>query len=136
MTSALGIGGSVSTIYNLLVHFAFMTVLPSTSFTRAPLLSKVTEVPFSPSLETDIRFDLNSGVYSAFSNVMLSLVLFIMVWILAFPFPITLNVDSFPAANLVIGRCRSSRFMKEALSTKQWSDAPESIKVGTSDGLF
>ena len=52
----------MSIAYNWLTRVAVSIFVPSLVITAAELLSKDTLVPFSPSFDTEIKFDLRFGI--------------------------------------------------------------------------
>ena len=130
-TNAVGVLDMVSIAYRRPHRLAVMIMAPLTDLTRASCWSNSTFTPFSASLDTEIRLERSSGVCSASSKVIFLFVPLTHVSILAFPFPVTLKMDSLAAARPMVGWCNGVSDMNDSLLTKQWSDALESINVGT-----
>ena len=108
-----------------------MIMVPLTDLTRALCWSNSTFTPFSASLDMEIRLERSSGMCSASSKVIFLFVPLMHVSILAFSFPVTLKMDSLAAARPMVGWCNRVSDMNDSLLTKQWSDALESINIGT-----
>ena len=125
-----------STAYNCPKYIAEKTIFPSRVFTWALSLPKVMYSPFKLSLDTDIKLDLNPGVWSTLLKVIFLWTSLIFVRNSTFPFPVISKVDSFPAESPIGGLSRVLYDAKNDLFTKQWSLAPESIKVRVSDVLL
>ena len=135
-TKTVGVSRIVSTMYRRPCHLAVIMMSPLADLTRASCSSNSTLMLLSASLDTEIKLDLSSGVYNEFSKVIFLSVPLTTVLILAFPFPKTLKVESLLAAKPMVGWCSEVSDTNDPLLTKQWSDAPESISVGTSSLIF
>ena len=97
--------------------------------TELSATEKIASAPFSSNLETDIKFDQRSGMYIALSRVMDLSVLSTLILNFTVPLPRILKVEFMLADNPEIFWFRGEYEIKKNLSAKQWSLAPESIKV-------
>ena len=130
-TNAVGVLDVVLIAYRRPHRLAIMITAPLTNLTHASCWSNSIFTPFSASLDTEIRLEQSSGVCSASLKVIFLFVLLTHVSILAFPFLVTLKMDFLVAARPMVGWCNRVSDMNDSLLTKQWSDALESINVGT-----
>ena len=97
--------------------------------TKLSATEKITSAPFSGNLETNIKFDQRSGMYIALSRVMDLSVPSTLVLNFTVPFLRILKVEFMLADNPEIFWFRGEYEIKKDLSAKQWSLAPELIKV-------
>ena len=130
-SNAVGVLDVVSIVYRWPHCLAVMIMTSLTDLTHASCWSNSTFTLFFTSLDTKIRLERSSEVYSTSLKVIFLFVPLTHISILAFSFPVTLKINSLVVARPMVGWCNGVSNMNDFLLTKQWSDALESINVGT-----
>ena len=102
-TKTVGVSSIVLTTYRWPCCLVVIMMLPLADLTHALCSLNSTLMLLSASLDTEIKLDLSSGVCNKFLKVIFLLVPLTIVQILAFPFPITLKIESLPAAKPMVG---------------------------------
>ena len=128
--NAVGCILSMLTTYSKPDCVADIISVPFFVLITALLFLKCISAPLVLSLATEIKLDLNPGMYNTLLKVIVLLCPLIFVWSSTLPFPTILNVSPSSVVSPGDGCSNGVYDVKSDRSAKQWSLVPESRSVG------